>query len=128
MTTRFHAYTIVIGNQALNADSNQSLAHLYLAHELDREGKAQEAASHYEAFLRFLARQRPQDRPTPDFVISIVLRMAAALLLLAAFIALILLTACGTTHHNALPAISSIVRPTNGVRPVSRYQSVTPNE
>jgi tetratricopeptide (TPR) repeat protein len=63
-------------NQALNADSNQSLAHLYLAHELDREGKAQEAASHYEAFLRYLARQRPQERPAPDFVISIVLRMA----------------------------------------------------
>ncbi len=74
---RGHADAALVSwNQALNADSNQSLAHLYLAHELDREGKAQEAASHYEAFLRYLARQRPQDRPAPDFVISIVLRMA----------------------------------------------------
>jgi tetratricopeptide (TPR) repeat protein len=63
-------------NQTLDIDSAHSLAHLYLAHELDREGKAKEAASHYEAFLKSLGHVRPQDRPAPDFVITIVLRMA----------------------------------------------------
>ena len=36
-----------IGIEALAVDPHQSLAHLYLADELDREGKAQAAASHY---------------------------------------------------------------------------------
>ncbi len=34
-------------NEALAVDPQQSLVHLYLADELDREGKAQDAASHY---------------------------------------------------------------------------------
>jgi tetratricopeptide (TPR) repeat protein len=63
-------------NQALGFDGNQSLAHLYLAHELDREGKPQPAASHYQAFLSQLARQSPQDRPAAEFTVGIVLRMA----------------------------------------------------
>jgi tetratricopeptide (TPR) repeat protein len=61
---------------ALVADSGQSLAHLYMADELDREGKAQTAASHYNAFLVKIAGQPAQDRPAPDRVIAIVLRMA----------------------------------------------------
>jgi tetratricopeptide (TPR) repeat protein len=63
-------------NQALAVDPDQSLVHLYLADELDREGKAQAAASHYKGFLEKLARQPAKDRPTPDRVIAIVLRMA----------------------------------------------------
>ncbi len=63
-------------NQALTIDSNESAAHLYLAHELDREGKAQAAASHYKSFLEALAQKKSQDRPKPDFVIGVVLRMA----------------------------------------------------
>jgi tetratricopeptide (TPR) repeat protein len=63
-------------NAALKADPSQSMAHLYIADELDREGKAQEAATHYGAFLEHVARQKAQDRPTPDRVIAIVMRMA----------------------------------------------------
>ncbi len=63
-------------NQALAVDPHQSLVHLYLADELDREGKAQAAASHYTSFLGTLARQPAKDRPTPDRVIAIVLRLA----------------------------------------------------
>ena len=61
---------------ALAADPDQLLVHLFLAQELDREGKARAAASHYVAFLEKIARQRPQDRPAADKVIAIVLRMA----------------------------------------------------
>ncbi len=61
---------------ALAADPGQSLAHLYMADELDREGTAQAAASHYNAFLVKVARQPAQDRPAPDKIIAIVLRMA----------------------------------------------------
>jgi tetratricopeptide (TPR) repeat protein len=63
-------------DEALAVDPGQSFAHLFLADELDREGKAQSAASHYNAFLERIARQREPDRPAPDRVIAIVLRMA----------------------------------------------------
>ena len=63
-------------NAALQADPQQSLAHLYLADELDREGNAQAAASYYGAFLSMVARKNTSDRPAPDRVIAIVLRMA----------------------------------------------------
>ena len=62
-------------DRALKADPNQSLAHLYLAHELDREGKAQNAGEHYRSYLEKVA-QRPEDRPAPDVLVGIVLRMA----------------------------------------------------
>jgi tetratricopeptide (TPR) repeat protein len=63
-------------NQALAADPSQSLAHLYIADELDREGKAQAAASQYNLFLGGVARHGAKDRPAPDKVIAIALRMA----------------------------------------------------
>jgi tetratricopeptide (TPR) repeat protein len=63
-------------NEALAVDPSQALAHLFIADELDREGKAQGAAAHYDAFLERIARQAAQDRPAPDKVIAIVLRMA----------------------------------------------------
>ena len=62
--------------RALAIDSNQPLAHLYLAHELDRQGKAQEAAAHYRSYLESLAQQNGGSRPSPDFIIGILLRMA----------------------------------------------------
>jgi tetratricopeptide (TPR) repeat protein len=49
---------------------------LYLADELDREGKAQAAASHYNAFLEKIARGPAQNRPAPAQVIAVILRMA----------------------------------------------------
>jgi len=61
--------------RALKADPNESVAHLYLAHELDREGKAQSAAVHYRSFLDKIA-QQPESRPAPDVLIGIILRMA----------------------------------------------------
>ena len=62
--------------QALAIDSHQPLAHLYLAHELDREGKALEAAGHYRSYLESLAQQNNEARPSADFIIGIILRMA----------------------------------------------------
>ena len=63
-------------NQALAADPGQSLAHLYIAYELDREGKAQAAITHYNSFLQKIAHQPAQNRPAPDKLIAVVLRMA----------------------------------------------------
>jgi tetratricopeptide (TPR) repeat protein len=61
--------------RALKADPNQVVAHLYLAHELDREGKAKDAGEHYRSYLEKVAR-RPEDRPASDVLVGIVLRMA----------------------------------------------------
>jgi tetratricopeptide (TPR) repeat protein len=52
------------------------LVHLYLANELDHEGKAQDAADHYKAFLTALAQQPAAKRPEPEKIIAIALRMA----------------------------------------------------
>jgi tetratricopeptide (TPR) repeat protein len=62
--------------QAIAADPGQMLAHLYLANELDHEGKAQAAAGHYKVFLSAVARQPATKRPEPEKVIAIALRMA----------------------------------------------------
>lgn len=63
-------------DQALTVDPSQSLAHLYIAYELDREGKAQAAITHYNSFLQKIAHQPAQNRPAPDKLIAVVLRMA----------------------------------------------------
>ncbi|MFZ0735314.1 MAG: tetratricopeptide repeat protein [Candidatus Sulfotelmatobacter sp.] len=63
-------------NRALDLDPRQSLAELYLGQQFDKDGKPQGAAAHYENFLRMMARQSPQNRPAPDLIIGIVLRMA----------------------------------------------------
>lgn len=63
-------------NQALAIDPDKSVARLYLAHELDREGKAQQAAVHYKWYLETIGQQSGQERPAPEFIIGIVLRMA----------------------------------------------------
>jgi tetratricopeptide (TPR) repeat protein len=62
--------------RALAIDPGQHFAHLYLADELDRQGKAQPAAEHYKAFLEKVARQPATNRPEPAKIIAIVLRMA----------------------------------------------------
>ncbi|HZW96880.1 MAG TPA: tetratricopeptide repeat protein [Candidatus Eremiobacteraceae bacterium] len=63
-------------NRAIAIDPSQTLAHLYLASELDHEGNAQAAARHYEVALNRIAEQPPAKRPAPEQVIAIVLRMA----------------------------------------------------
>jgi tetratricopeptide (TPR) repeat protein len=63
-------------NRALEADPNQFLAHLYLANELDHEGKTAEAAAHYQAYLAYVGREPAEKRPPAQNVIVIALRMA----------------------------------------------------
>jgi tetratricopeptide (TPR) repeat protein len=67
-------------NQALAIDPGHASAHLYLADELDRQGKPQEAAAHYRAFLeittRQTTRQAASNRPEPQKMIAVLLRMA----------------------------------------------------
>jgi len=63
-------------SRAIAIDPGQTLAHLYLAGELDRSGKAQDAVVHYKAFLNAIARQPADMRPPPEKVIAIVIRTA----------------------------------------------------
>jgi tetratricopeptide (TPR) repeat protein len=62
--------------RAIAVDPKQINAHLYLANELDREGKTEEAADHYTAYLERITQQSGQNRPAPDQMIAIVLRLA----------------------------------------------------
>jgi tetratricopeptide (TPR) repeat protein len=62
--------------QAIKIDPTQLNARLYLASELDREGKAQPAAEQYEAFLEDIVHRPSEQRPAPDQVIAVVLRVA----------------------------------------------------
>jgi tetratricopeptide (TPR) repeat protein len=63
-------------DRAIAVDPAQVNAHLYLADELDREGQAQAAASHYAAFLEKVSKSSGPTRPAPEKVIAVVLRMA----------------------------------------------------
>jgi len=63
-------------NQALAIDPTRLTVHLDLAYELDREGKAREAAAHYQAFLAKVVQQSGRNRPEPEKLIAVVLRMA----------------------------------------------------
>ncbi len=63
-------------NQALAIDPGHASAHLYLADELDRQGKPRESAAHYRAFLEIVARQTGSNRPEPQKIIAVLLRMA----------------------------------------------------
>ena len=62
--------------RALALNPEETYAHLYLATELDREGKVNEAAAHYRAVLAKIAQQPAAQRPKPEETIAIVLRMA----------------------------------------------------
>lgn len=63
-------------NEAITIDPSQTLPHLYLASELDREGNPALAASHYRTFLEKIAQLPAQSRPAPEEVIAVLLRMA----------------------------------------------------
>ncbi len=76
---RGHAdQAIASWDQALAVDPQEVMPHLYLAYELDHEGKPQPAAAHYGAFLGKISRPAASAsaRPDPDKVIAIILRMA----------------------------------------------------
>jgi tetratricopeptide (TPR) repeat protein len=62
--------------RAIAIDPSQLLAHLYLANELDHEGKAQTAATQYKMALNIIAKQPLAKRPEAEKTIAIVLRMA----------------------------------------------------
>jgi tetratricopeptide (TPR) repeat protein len=61
---------------ALAADPSEMNAHLYLANELDREGKARQAALHYGAYIEKVAQRKSSDRPDSRKLIALVMRMA----------------------------------------------------
>jgi len=62
--------------KAIAADPTQLDAHLYLAAELDREGKPADAATQYGAALQIVADQGPDNRPPVSKVIGVALKMA----------------------------------------------------
>lgn len=66
--------------RALAIDPDHASAHLYLADVLDREGQPLESAAHYTKFLEIIARQTsrqtPVNRPAPQQVIAVILRLA----------------------------------------------------
>ena len=65
--------------QALAIDPNHASAHFYLADELDREGQPRESAVHYTKLLEIIAQtsgQTPVNRPAPQQVIAVILRLA----------------------------------------------------
>jgi len=62
--------------KAVSIDPRQLFAHLYLANELERESKLEEASAQYVTFLEGMAKAGPAERPRPEDVIAIVLRLA----------------------------------------------------
>jgi len=62
--------------KAISIDPSQLRATLYLAGELDREGKAESAIPYYIRFLDKIAHAGTENRPPASDVISIVLRLA----------------------------------------------------
>ncbi len=62
--------------RAIAIDPAQVSAHLYIANELDRQNKPQSAVAHYKAYLSKIAGQPAENRPQPQQVIAIALRMA----------------------------------------------------
>jgi tetratricopeptide (TPR) repeat protein len=58
------------------ADAGHVTASLYLADDLDREGKPKDAIPYYTRFLEQITRQGRESRPEPRKTIAIVLRMA----------------------------------------------------
>jgi tetratricopeptide (TPR) repeat protein len=62
--------------RAIAIDPGQTLAHLYLAEELDHSADPKAAATHYEMFLAAIARQPATQRLPADQIIAVALRMA----------------------------------------------------
>jgi tetratricopeptide (TPR) repeat protein len=62
--------------RAVASDPSQAEAHLYLAAELDREGKPADAALHYGAFLEIVAHHGGDARPPASKLIGVTLKLA----------------------------------------------------
>jgi tetratricopeptide (TPR) repeat protein len=62
--------------KAIAVDPGQLDAHLYLAAELDREGKPADAATQYGAALQIVAHQGADNRPPASKLIGVALKMA----------------------------------------------------
>ena len=62
--------------KAVAADPELADAHLYLAAELDREGKPADAAPHYGAFLEIVAHHGADARPPAPKLIGVALKLA----------------------------------------------------
>jgi tetratricopeptide (TPR) repeat protein len=62
--------------RAVAADPALADAHLYLAAELDREGKPADAAPHYGAFLEIVAHHGADARPPAPKLIGVALKLA----------------------------------------------------
>ena len=62
--------------KAVSLDPALPLAHLYLANELDKEGKWEAAIPHYITFLQQVARARGPNRVPPENTVAVVLQLA----------------------------------------------------
>jgi tetratricopeptide (TPR) repeat protein len=62
--------------KALKLDPSQAEADLYLAADLDRLGKLDDAISHYESFIRKVAQRSPSNVPPAATVITVALKLA----------------------------------------------------
>ena len=64
--------------RAIDIDSGQANAQLYLAQALDRRGEGQAAARHYRAYLRIVASHRGEHRSETASVIAALIKVADA--------------------------------------------------
>ena len=62
--------------KALDLDSSQTYADLYLAKTLDSQGKLDPAIAHYEAFLAKIAQQPNETHPPAATLITVILKLA----------------------------------------------------
>lgn len=62
--------------KAVALDPSQADTHLYIAAELDREGKPADAAPHYGMFLEIVAHHGAEMRPPPAKLIGVALKLA----------------------------------------------------
>jgi tetratricopeptide (TPR) repeat protein len=62
--------------RALTIDPHLAEAHLYLAAQLDGEGKMDQAIPHYKRYLEIVARQGSDHRPAPEQVVAAALKLA----------------------------------------------------
>ncbi len=61
---------------ALKLDPLQAEADLYLAADLDKQGKLDDAISHYESFIRKVAQRSPSNVPPAATIITVALKLA----------------------------------------------------
>ena len=62
--------------RALKFDPSQAEADLYLGLDLDKEGKLEDAISHYESFIRKVAQRPPSNVPPAATIITVALKLA----------------------------------------------------